>query len=64
MDWPVDLDYSLGDTPSFRQPNKPIFWSLFLIVSLFFILRANLSFSEQDMHRLETLLEKVRLKLV
>ena len=57
MDWPVDLDRSLGDTPSFRQSNKPIFPSLFLIVSLFFILRANLSFSEQDMHRLETLVE-------
>ena len=59
MDWPVDLDQSLGDTPSFRQSNKPIFPSLFLIVSLFFILRASLSRSEQDMHRLETLLEKV-----
>ena len=46
MDWPVDLDQSVGDTPSFRQSNKPIFPSLFLIVSLFFILRANLSFSE------------------
>ncbi|XP_062505786.1 stromal membrane-associated protein 2-like [Corticium candelabrum] len=32
MDWPVDLDESVGDTPSFR---------------------ANLSFSEQDMRRLE-----------
>ena len=57
MDWPVDLDESVGDTPSFRQSNKPIFPSLFLIVSLFFILRANLSFSEQDMRRLEMLVE-------
>jgi hypothetical protein len=38
MDWPVDLDQALGDTPTFR---------------------AGLNRGEQEMHKLETLLEKI-----